>query len=73
MFETLFGGCVGEGDRAEVGMVRYQYNVLGTRGPRKMTVIIPRPGGNGGLPFATEADGSMTARCSASHSRSIKP
>ena len=48
-----------------MGMVRYQYNVLGTRGPRKMTVIIPWPGGDGRLPSAAEADGSMTDRCSA--------
>jgi Tub family len=28
--------------RAELGAVTYQYNVLGTRGPRKMTVLIPQ-------------------------------
>ena len=27
--------------RSELGSVLYQYNVLGTRGPRKMTVVIP--------------------------------
>ena len=27
--------------RTELGAVLYQYNVLGTRGPRKMTAIIP--------------------------------
>jgi hypothetical protein len=27
--------------RAELGAVVYQYNVLGTRGPRKMTAMIP--------------------------------
>ncbi|KAK9817778.1 hypothetical protein WJX72_002064 [[Myrmecia] bisecta] len=27
--------------RAELAGVRYQYNVLGTRGPRKMTVLVP--------------------------------
>jgi hypothetical protein len=27
--------------RAELGAVIYQYNVLGTRGPRKMTAMIP--------------------------------
>lgn len=33
--------------RQELGCVTYQYNVLGTRGPRKMTAIIPAldPGG----------------------------
>mmetsp|Transcript_19676 Transcript_19676/g.23605 ORF Transcript_19676/g.23605 Transcript_19676/m.23605 type:complete len:492 (+) Transcript_19676:279-1754(+) len=28
--------------RTELGAVLYQYNVLGTRGPRKMTVMIPK-------------------------------
>jgi len=27
--------------RAELGAVMYQYNVLGTRGPRKMTALVP--------------------------------
>ena len=28
--------------RCELGAVMYQYNVLGTRGPRKMTALLPR-------------------------------
>lgn len=28
--------------RCELGAVLYQYNVLGTRGPRKMTAVVPR-------------------------------
>ena len=28
--------------RCELGAVLYQYNVLGTRGPRKMTAIVPQ-------------------------------
>lgn len=28
--------------RLELGAVLYQYNVLGTRGPRKMTAVVPR-------------------------------
>jgi len=31
----------GDDGRAELGCVTYQYNVLGTRGPRKMTGVIP--------------------------------
>ena len=27
--------------RCELAGVRYEYNVLGTRGPRKMTALIP--------------------------------
>lgn len=33
--------CSGLGPRQELGAVTYQYNVLGTRGPRKMTGVIP--------------------------------
>lgn len=46
-------------ERKLVGMVRYETNVLGTRGPRKMTVLVPRPeGGADSLPDG----GSMTQR-----------
>jgi len=31
----------GAGVRCELAGVRYEYNVLGTRGPRKMTALIP--------------------------------
>lgn len=31
----------GPGVRCELAGVRYEYNVLGTRGPRKMTALIP--------------------------------
>lgn len=33
--------------RSELGAVLYQTNVLGTKGPRKMTVVLPKlePGG----------------------------
>lgn len=31
----------GAGIRCELAGVRYEYNVLGTRGPRKMTALIP--------------------------------
>ena len=53
---------VGVKVRSELGLVRYQYNVLGTRGPRKMTVIIPRLDTHGAVPFIAESDGSMTVR-----------
>jgi tubby-related protein 1 len=33
--------------RTELGAVTYEYNVLGTRGPRKMTTVIPSVDGNG--------------------------
>ena len=33
--------------RSELGAVLYETNVLGTRGPRKMTVLVPRVGGGG--------------------------
>ncbi|CAD7698850.1 unnamed protein product [Ostreobium quekettii] len=40
------GGGEGEGDappmRMELGSVLYQHNLLGTRGPRKMTAIVPK-------------------------------
>jgi hypothetical protein len=29
------------GDKQEVGAVLYEYNVLGTRGPRKLSVAVP--------------------------------
>lgn len=35
-------GPEGPQPRCELGAVLYQYNVLGTRGPRKMTAIVPR-------------------------------
>ena len=28
--------------RSELGAVLYEHNILGTRGPRKMTAIVPR-------------------------------
>lgn len=31
----------GDGVRCELAGIRYEYNVLGTRGPRKMTALIP--------------------------------
>ena len=34
-------GMLASAMRAELGAVVYQYNVLGTRGPRKMTAMIP--------------------------------
>lgn len=56
-------GSAHETERNEVGMVRYQYNIMGTRGPRRMTVVILKLGGGGaahlGLPAS---DGSMTER-----------
>ena len=48
--------------RNEVGMVRYQHNLLGTRGPRKMTVVIPRLDSHGRVLPMPESDGSMTER-----------
>jgi len=33
--------------RSELGAVLYQYNVLGTRGPRKMTALIPKVNNRG--------------------------
>ncbi|KXZ52850.1 hypothetical protein GPECTOR_8g232 [Gonium pectorale] len=37
----------GESGRQELGAVTYQYNVLGTRGPRKMMAAIPAVDGSG--------------------------
>uniref|UniRef100_A0A7S3R5W3 Tubby C-terminal domain-containing protein n=2 Tax=Dunaliella tertiolecta TaxID=3047 RepID=A0A7S3R5W3_DUNTE len=34
-------------ERQQLGCVSYQYNVLGTRGPRKMTAVIPPVGPSG--------------------------
>ena len=40
-----------EGVRSELAAVMYSYNVMGTRGPRKMTALIPQPdGGEDGSP-----------------------
>lgn len=53
------GDAVASAERKIMGMVRYEYNVLGTRGPRKMTVLVPRPEpGSSSLPHG----GSMTQR-----------
>lgn len=41
------GSSEAEGQRQELGCVTYQYNVLGTRGPRKMTGVIPALDGHG--------------------------
>ena len=41
------GGASQLAARTELGAVTYEYNVLGTRGPRKMTTIIPTVDGNG--------------------------
>lgn len=41
------GGLSQLAPRTELGAVTYEYNVLGTRGPRKMTTIIPSVDGNG--------------------------
>jgi len=40
--EASHGGSQQPTIRSELGAVLYQYNVLGTRGPRKMTALIPR-------------------------------
>ena len=37
--------------RKELACVTYQYNVLGTRGPRKMTAVIPSVDGSGNSQF----------------------
>jgi tubby-related protein 1 len=41
------GGMSQLAPRTELGAVTYEYNVLGTRGPRKMTTVIPSVDGNG--------------------------
>jgi len=41
------GGLSQLAPRTELGAVTYEYNVLGTRGPRKMTTVIPSVDGNG--------------------------
>lgn len=48
--------------RAEIGLVRYQTNILGTRGPRKMTVLIPKLMSHGTVSAAPALHGSMTQR-----------
>lgn len=51
------------GSRKELGAVLYQYNVLGTRGPRKMTGIIPAVDGSGCSVYRpSSADDTMVAR-----------
>lgn len=43
--------------RCELAGVKYEYNVLGTRGPRKMTAMIPGTDANGQTYiFRPEAD-----------------
>ncbi|KAL4439006.1 hypothetical protein ABPG77_006943 [Micractinium sp. CCAP 211/92] len=48
------GSTKGEGapPRCELGAVLYQPNVLGTKGPRKMTVLIPKLASSGSRPGA---------------------
>lgn len=53
----------GAAARSEVGLVKYQTNILGTRGPRRMTALIPMLDSNGDIPYVAENDGSMTQRC----------
>lgn len=49
------------GTRQELGSVLYQYNVLGTRGPRKMTGVIPALDAHGRKMYnpTSEADGIL--------------
>lgn len=35
--------------RQELGCIAYEYNIMGSRGPRKMTAIIPAVSDNGQL------------------------
>ncbi|KAG2439214.1 hypothetical protein HXX76_004576 [Chlamydomonas incerta] len=46
----------GDGQREELGAVTYQYNVLGTRGPRKMMAAIPGVDGSGRRMFNPSGD-----------------
>lgn len=50
--------------RQELGAVAYQYNVLGTRGPRKMTGVIPAVDGSGRKLYRQASDeDNMLERC----------
>ena len=56
--------------RCELAGVRYEYNVLGTRGPRKMTALLPGTNGNGqNYVFRPEAanDSILDRYCRHSH------
>ncbi len=58
-------GKAGSGqERLELGGITYQYNVLGTRGPRKMTGVIPALDASGQRLYrpANDAD-NMLDRC----------
>lgn len=41
LLKLLVVDAEGDGVRCELAGIRYEYNVLGTRGPRKMTALIP--------------------------------
>mmetsp|Transcript_12624 Transcript_12624/g.22347 ORF Transcript_12624/g.22347 Transcript_12624/m.22347 type:complete len:422 (+) Transcript_12624:173-1438(+) len=62
---TIFDGGAKPGkgtpQRVELGAITYQYNVLGTRGPRKMTGVISALNSQGERLFnpATEADSML--------------
>lgn len=65
------------GIRSEQAAVLYNYNVLGTQGPRKMTVLVPSPeGGRDAAPPAFRPeDGNAHAlidRCDCGDSRSCR-
>jgi hypothetical protein len=46
----------GEG-KCELGAALYQTNVLGTKGPRKMTVLVPKLAPGGRTPHLTQPKG----------------
>lgn len=49
--------------RQELGTVAYEYNIMGSRGPRKMTAVIPAVSESGQLLFRqTHPDDSLSER-----------
>lgn len=51
--------------RAELGVVLYKQNVIYTRGPRRMTVVLPSPASKPPRPSKTSDDSELLARCAA--------
>ena len=62
---------------SEVAAVRYEVNVLGTKGPRKMTAIMPAIDAESGRPLARapsiHADNSIIERCCHASSAVLSP
>lgn len=57
-----YASAVEGSEGSEVGLVKYQTNILGTRGPRKMTVMIPKLDSKGSGAVMAGHEGGMTQR-----------